>query len=144
VVIFSKIIDVDPTILVTSQQNATKSSQRTLKNLDRLAVKIGEIIAGTNIIIMAGSKNLAFLISYTTPNELLISSTEAVNDILGLTITHTNSTNKSSLTSFQTGKRTFEKNDAIIIYSFLFKNDALFQTETKVKKQVRMFLKKFR
>ena len=145
-VIFSQVIDLNSTMFISSHQDEKKPSLETLQNLDLLAERIGEMITGTSLTIVAGSKNLAFLISYTTPNDLLISSTESKNDTLGLSITHTHSTNKrnSNSTSFQTGKNTFENNDAVIIYSFLFKNDALFKTQVKKKvSNINIFLVAF-
>ena len=116
--------------LLQQSQKKSSTTENILLNLDTLALKIGEIIRQyPHIEIAINFQNIAFIIGYKLPNNLLISSNQSSNGQLALTLSQNASSKNedSSVASFYSGDDTFEENEDSLVYSYLFSKTTLFQ-----------------
>ena len=113
--------------IVTQSQKSFQSSATILNYLDVIAEKLGEIAAATNQTktIEIIELNVALAVKYTKPVNLNVVGVETSTGNLSLAYTHLG--NGTVLASAEIPEETF-KNKSQIVYSFLFRNDMLFQT----------------
>ncbi|XP_066923598.1 adhesion G-protein coupled receptor G2-like [Clytia hemisphaerica] len=124
-------MDIDIQLLQQSQ-NKSSTTENILLNLDTLALKIGEIIRQyPNMEIAINFENIAFIIGYKLPNNLLISSNQSSNGQPSLTLSQNTTSNNedSSVASFYSGANTFMDNEDSLVYSYLFNKPTLFKTK---------------
>ena len=118
--------------IITQAQRSAQTSATILQYLDIIAEKLGQIIAiGTNktIFIKIENPNVALAVIYSKPIDLKVVGAETENGNLTLGFRDTNY--GTVLASAEVPKDTF-KNKSQIVYSFLFRNDLLFQTEKQL------------
>ena len=113
--------------IVTQAQKSFQSSATILNHLDVIAVKLGEIAAATNqtISIEIIEPNIALAVKYTEPVNLNVIGVETSTG--NLSLAYKDMGNGTVLASAEIPEETF-KNKSQIVYSFLFRNDMLFQT----------------
>ena len=123
--------------IVESDRNIVKKAQSStiLKSLDDMAEKLGDISAAANrtIPIEIQKPNVALAVKYSQIVDFNVVGIQTENEILSLGFKETD--NGTVLASAKIPADTF-KNKSQIVYSFLFRNDLLFQTgEHKNKNQ---------
>ena len=130
----SKIVESDQKIIQKAQRTG-RSSAIILHYLDVMAEKLGKIAAFTNktIAIEILTPNVALTVKYSQPIDLKVVGIQTKNGNLSLGFMDTG--NGTVYASAKIPAETF-KNKSKIVYSFLFQNDALFQTEDQIKNQL--------
>ena len=113
--------------IVTKAQQSFQSSATILNHLDVIAMKLGEIAAATDqtILIEIIEPNVALAVKYTEPVTLNIVGVETSSG--NMSLAYADMQNGTVLASANIPEETF-KNKSQIVYSFLFRNDMLFQT----------------
>ena len=122
----SKIVESNQKIIQKAQRLG-QSSATILYYLDVIAEKLGEIAFATNktIAIEIKKPNVALAVKYSQPANFNVVGTETTNG--NLTLGFKDIDNGTVLASAKIPADTF-KNKSQIVYSFLFRNDLLFQT----------------
>lgn len=101
-------------------------------------MKVGQVVKNTSIKqqhqhqqqISIGFKNLAFVVAFTPPNNLQITSSKKLDGTLALVMsqdTNNGRHSKTSIARFYSGNNTYQNNQKTIIYSYLFAKSSLFQ-----------------
>ena len=126
----SKIIESDQRI-VTQAQRTSKTSTKILKYLDVLAKRLGKIAEATNqtISIEIVELNVALAVKNSHPVNLSVVGAQTENGDLSLSFQSI--ANDTVFASAKIPAEAF-KNKSQIVYSFLFRNDNLFQTEKQL------------
>ena len=122
----SKIVESDQKIIQKAQRTG-QSSATILHYLDIIAQNLGEVAFATNktIAIEIKKPNVALAVKYSQPVNLNVFGIQTENGNLSLGFKGTD--NGTVLASAKIPADTF-KNKSQIVYSFLFRNDLLFQT----------------
>ena len=128
--------------IVAQAQKAKQTSSTILHYLDILAERIGEIAAKLNvnktIKIVFEEQNIALVVLYSKPRSLRVIGGATRNQSMTLDIF---TSHRNPLTSFmdiktlataRIPKEAF-RNKSQVVYSLLFNNDTLFQTENQIK-----------
>ena len=117
--------------IVTQAQRSAQTSATILQYLDIIAEKLGEIAISTNktIAIEIEKPNVALAVKYSRPTDLNVIGAQTENGNLSINFKDTE--NGTVVASAKIPQDTF-KNKSQIVYSFLFRNDILFQTEKQL------------
>ena len=122
----SNIIESDQRI-VTQAQRTSQTSAKILQYLDVIAERLGEISAKTNqtISIEIVEHNVALAVKYSHPVNLSVVGAQTKNGDLSLSFQSI--ANDTVFASARIPAETF-MDKSQIVYSFMFRNDNLFQT----------------
>ena len=127
----SNIIESDHDI-ITKSQESFESSTTILQSLDIIAERLGEISINQSVSITDDKPNIAMAVQQYNEIDavdLYIVGVETSNDTLSVHFQRDSNNTNIVLASAKVPAQIFKSNK--IIYSFLFRNDILFQTGKK-------------
>ena len=142
----SNVVQSDHKVIGLAQKQ-TKVLTSILKSLDEMAVKLGDIARKTNKSFQIEKPNIALVVKYSEPVNLDVLALENSNKSLTIDILPTDNEEKPDGTSrdnkrnetvneifFATSKVPEEafKNESLVIYSYIFREDTFFQDEQKL------------